>query len=96
MSATDSTHASSQFLSPEQFSEAVGCGIATVRRLIDAGKIQVYQPGGKGTRVAIPRTELESLKRRGDGEQRREALPPTSPSTKRRSGPAPRWMQDDE
>ena len=53
-----------ELLSPQEFSEIIGWGIATVRRRIDAGELPIYQPGGKGTRVGIPRSELNSVQRR--------------------------------
>jgi excisionase family DNA binding protein len=47
-------------LSPKQFASLYGLSESTVRRLVETGGIPSCQPGGKRTRILIPRNALSS------------------------------------
>lgn len=86
-------------LSPEEAAKYTGFKIATIRRRLKDGTIPKYQPGGKGTRVAIPRSALsvDALVRKPTDSAVTAPIESTaSPNSQnRRSGPAPRWLRDD-
>lgn len=67
------------YLTIEEFGRRSGMSASTVRRRIEAGRIAVYQPGGRGTRLAIPPAELRARPRcpqgRDDGAANRTGRP---------------------
>ncbi|WP_437191160.1 hypothetical protein [Planctomicrobium sp. SH527] len=78
-------------ISVKDFAARVGFSTPTVRRRIKDGSIRICQPGGPGTRLSIPLTELTRL-----FEQPSDAATATKtgPSShKPIAGPAPKWKQ---
>lgn len=54
-------HAAPIVFSVTEVAELLGCSGDTVRRMIAAGQLQAVQPLGKGGRVFIGRSQIETL-----------------------------------
>src|SRR5690606_20235405 len=78
-------------VSIDEFAARVGFSVPTVRRRIRDGAIRICQPGGPGTRLSIPLSELTRLL-----EQTSDAGTATNarPSARKPiAGPQPKWKQ---
>ncbi|WP_437193700.1 hypothetical protein [Planctomicrobium sp. SH527] len=78
-------------ISVNDFAARVGFSVPTIRRRIKDGSIRICQPGGPGTRLSIPLSELTRLLAQ---------IPDAATATKTRpsshkpiAGPAPKWKQ---
>lgn len=96
----DECDSARKYLSPNEFASATGLSISTIFRRLKAGQIQLYQPGGKRTRILIPIAAVES-------EPSQRQLDPDSHSAetvhskclasldqKPLSGRKPKWMTE--
>jgi excisionase family DNA binding protein len=79
-----------RFLSPADFARATGLSEATVRRRIRDGSLPVAQPGGKKSRVLIPRDVLD---RSAPAPGPSVPAPGPTPPAPRPAGPRPRWTR---
>lgn len=86
------------YLSVEEFSVASSLSVSTVRRRIKDGTLLAFQPGGRKSRLLIPRDALvrpaeasSQLPASKEPAQTPHIAPPaTSPSL---AGPPPGWMR---
>ncbi len=91
-----------QFLSIVEFQLATGYSDSTIRRKLKNGSLPMFQPGGKRTKILIPKSVLlppTQTHPAGNAPVNipfKDAFRPpisSSPPSKRR-GPKPRWEQD--
>lgn len=54
------------WLTPKEYAQETDLSIATVRRRLADGTIHYEQPGGKGTKIMIPVSQLPTFLRKGD------------------------------
>lgn len=83
---------SSDLLSIEELSDIVSLSISTIRRRIRDGGIPAIQPGGKGTKLLIPK---EWINQQATTPQSSRLEPSSSGRHQRKSisGPPPRWQK---
>lgn len=77
------------YLSIQQLSKRTGFSVTQLRRLAKSGRIPCHQPGGKGGKLFFPPDAIEGV---GKPVEFHEA----SPTGKKLSGRAPKWMQASE
>jgi hypothetical protein len=92
---------SKEFLDVQEFSEATGLSVATVRRYLRNGHVQFSQPAGPRGRILIPVSELTCLKaaptpsteaiERHHNTTQSQPLNHDKSSPERLPGPKPRW-----
>ena len=83
------TNAARTYLNIQEFARFSGLSVSTVRRLVEAGNIPFYQPGGKGTKVLLRRDALELTHAKSD----LPGLSQDPEAAKTPRGPKPRWMR---
>ncbi|KAA0134462.1 helix-turn-helix domain-containing protein [Gimesia chilikensis] len=83
---------SSDLLSIEEVSDIISLSISTIRRRIRDGSIPAIQPGGKGTKLLIPK---EWINQQATTPQSSRLEPSSSGRHQRKSisGPPPRWKK---
>lgn len=80
------------YLTVKEFCRLTSMSASTLKRLRDKGKLPFLQPGGKRTRVLIPRNALELNSQQGESGLPSQSTPkPNEPNCI--PGPMPRWMQ---
>ena len=83
------SHDAKSYLDIDELVARTGLSKATIWRLKTSGKIQFYQPGGKGTRVTFPENAIEvsSLNK-----ESHLPVPANPEELERLPGPSPKWM----
>ncbi|MEQ8854387.1 helix-turn-helix domain-containing protein [Gimesia sp.] len=82
----------SDLLSIEELSTIISLSISTIRRRIRDGSIPAIQPGGKGTKLLIPKEWVNQQATISKSSR----LEPSSSGRHQRiciSGPTPRWKK---
>jgi hypothetical protein len=83
--------AQSEFYSPKKFARKCDISESTARRLVKVGKIPAIQPGGKRTRILIPRDALSLVASTAEPPVKGDGGEPNQSSHKR--GPTPKWRR---
>ena len=79
-----------QYLNISELSARSGLSVSTIRRLVDNGKIEVFQPGGPRTKLLFRPGALEITPRAGDAPDSNAAT--SGPNRPQLSGRRPGWM----
>ena len=79
-----------QFLTIEELATKSRLSVSTLQRLKDAGKIQYYQPAGKGGRLLFPADAIERAAQRISGLQ----ADSRDEKVQRLPGPRPAWTRN--
>ncbi len=88
--STDTRQRAPQLLTLQEFCGVTRLSPATIHRLIKAGKLRCYQPGGKGGKLLFSANAIDLT-----------ASPASAPSalsedrnagSQRLSGPTPKWL----
>jgi excisionase family DNA binding protein len=86
----------SAFISPAEYALLTGLSLSTVTRLLAKKKIPKLQPGGKGTRVLIPRDAVRFTKTEMSKTATNQVVAPLDADVPgvqgRLSGRQPLWM----
>lgn len=85
-----------ELLSPAEFAAASGFSMATVRRLLSAGRLPKLQPGGARHRIAIPAAALATVRLGQSATPRLDhsaVAHHVQTAPRKRSGPLPAWRQ---
>ena len=85
----DTLPLSRDFLTIQELSKRSGRSVNSLRRDVDAGKIEAYQPGGPGGKLLFRPDALERCKARAH-----EPHPQTPPRPKHLPGRRPRWTTE--
>lgn len=84
---------SRQFVSPQVFARLAGISESTLWRRIRDGSIPSWQPGGRGTRVLVPLSALDSVRIPDTrGAPITDVAAVCQPVQKPIPGPRPQWL----
>lgn len=92
------------FLTPTEFANKSRLSIATVRRRLKDGSLVSFQPGGSGTAIRIPASELKRLsqlqedspypsRETSQNQTEADSLQITKNHSSKMAGPRPLWMK---
>ena len=81
------------YLTLEEASKLTSLSASTLRRRIRRKQIRVWQPGGPGTRLLIPRSELVAPVTSAASDKFFRDNDELKSKASRLSGPRPRWQR---